>query len=304
MIVNGNQMPDFLMVGAAKSGTTTLYNYLDGHRQVFFPKNYKEPHYFGFDNKKPCYSDASFTNKLVWRTSDYLNLYREAPKGVKIGDGSTSYLYRAQEAITHIRELYGCQASQLAIVMILRNPIDRAFSHYNFLVRNGYEDLSFEEAVKNDVIQDRKRRRWGFDYLSYGDYSQAVKLYNESFEKVKVFFFEELSEPEWISRKLCEFLEIDVILASSLGRSNPSGVPRNKWLTHHLLRNPILKRGVNLLPASVKRLALSQRDKVLQGVLERQALSDSMRKQLAVYYKDSVKELEQLSGRKLTPWLQ
>lgn len=304
MIVDGNQMPDFLMVGAAKSGTTTLYNYLDGHEQVFFPKNHKEPHYFGFDNKEPSYRDASFTNKLVWKRSDYLDLYRDAPQGVKIGDGSTSYLYRAQEAISQINESYGDKASKLAIVMILRNPIDRAFSHYNFLVRNGFEDLSFEEAIQSDVIQERKGLRWGFDYLTYGNYANAVKLFKANFEKVKVLFFEELSEPEWITRELCEFLEIDIVLASALGRSNPSGVPKNKWLTRHLLRNPILKRSVNILPESIKRFALARRDKVLQNVLERQELSQTMRKQLAGYYKDSVKELEQLSGRKLTPWLQ
>ena len=295
-------LPDFLMVGAAKSGTTTLYHYLDKHPDVYFPKNVKEPHYFSFGNQSPQYSDSKFVEKLIWKTDDYVKLYKNAPTGAKIGDGSTSYLYNWHKAIENIKHLYGPSYRKLKILIILRNPIDRAYSHYNFLLRNGLEHLPFETALRPEVIAVRKDERWGFDYLEYGIYSQAIEQYKLHFDNVKVFLFEDLAHPEMVSIELCNFLEIDPRIVLEFPRSNPSGRPKNSWLVHQLLRNASLKRAANLLPNSLKRNVLKKRDKVLQKVLEKPPLPQQIHDALCRYYEPSIRQLESLLGKNLTSW--
>ena len=74
------KLPDFMMVGAAKSGTTTLYNYMSKHPQLYFPPGKKEPHYFSFGGHPPPYLDPRFVSTLTWQTDAYLKLFDDAPE--------------------------------------------------------------------------------------------------------------------------------------------------------------------------------------------------------------------------------
>ena len=145
---NKFRLPDFIIPGAAKSGTTTLYRVLAGHPELYFPENRKEPFYFSFGGEAPVYEDRAFVNHLIWNTREYLDLYRGAGDDQLAGDASTSYLYTHKEAIRNMRALYGNQLREVKIIILLRNPVQRAYSHYTYLVRNGFETRSFEEAVK------------------------------------------------------------------------------------------------------------------------------------------------------------
>ena len=295
-------LPDVLMVGAAKSGTTTLYHHLSQHPGVFFPKDKKEPFYFSSGGKAPGYTDTAFVEKLTWQTKDYLNLYQNADDGQILMDGSTSYLYCAEESIGHIKELYGDRASEVKIIVILRNPIERAYSHYTYLVRNGVEDLSFEQALEPDVIERRRTKRWGFDYLEYGRYTAQVKAYQENFDSVKVCLFEDLKDAQRLADGLFEFLGLATIRVNTERKSNPSGIPTSKGAVKLLLRNKALKKVVNWLPASAKKNLLHSRDKVLAKFLKREQMSAEMRTRLQNIFRSEVQELSQLIQRDLQHW--
>ncbi len=153
---NKFRLPDFIIPGAAKSGTTTMYRVLSRHPDLFFPKNRKEPFYFSFGDNEPAYSDRAFADHLIWSTREYLDLYLDASDNQFMGDASTSYLYTHREAIQNMRNLYGDQLHRVKVVIILRNPIHRAYSHYTYLVRNGFETRTFEEAISPEGIDEWK----------------------------------------------------------------------------------------------------------------------------------------------------
>lgn len=298
------QLPDFMMVGAAKSGTTTIHDFLNRHPEIYFPNRTKEPHYFSFGGTPPSYLDEKFIDKLVWKTSDYLKLYEQAPSGLKLGDASTSYLYRASQVISNIQGLYGEESRKISIIIVLRNPIDRAYSHYNYLLRNGFEKLPFDVAIQQDVMTERKQQRWGFDYLGYGDYAEGVRLYQKHFDRVKVLLFEELNNAPETTRELCDFLEISRRVESAFPKTNPSGKPRNAWLAKTLLENRALKYAVNSLPKSAKRSLLVSRDSVLSKVLHKPEMSMEAHEQLRQRYKYPVIQLEGILDKNLSSWLQ
>ena len=157
-----HRLPDFIIPGAAKSGTTSLYQILNQHPDIFFPKSKKEPFYFSFGGEKPNYEDEQFNAIPVYQTDDYLNLYTEADDSQICGDASTSYLYLHEESIANMKKLYGDDLAEVKVIIILRNPVDRAFSHYTYLVRNGFENRPFEEAILPENIELWKKKRWGF----------------------------------------------------------------------------------------------------------------------------------------------
>lgn len=180
--------PNFFIVGAAKSGTTTLYDYLKGHPEVFMPKDdlHKEP--------------SHFSNLITWykKPEKYFPLFNDAkPQQRWIGEASTAYL-SDPSAAANIHK-YNPNAR---IIIILRNPADRAYSMYCWMVQEGYEYVSsFERALS---IEERRTLRkipnfwepqyyYNYLYFRAGLYYEQVKRYFDLFPgNVLVMTFEEL----------------------------------------------------------------------------------------------------------------
>ncbi len=299
----GFRLPDFIIPGAAKSGTTSLYRLLSQHPDIYFPKDRKEPFYFCFEDKPPTYEDRQFNELMVWEQESYLNLYKEAKSTQICGDASTSYLYLHQPSIRHMKKLYGDKLNEVKIVIILRNPVDRAYSHYTYLVRNGFETRAFEEAIQPAQIANWKRKRWGFDYLEYGNYSNQVQAYFNQFPQCKVLLMEDLRETQECINGVFEFLEVDPVSVSSDVKANPSGIPKNRKMVDLLRKNKVLKKAVNLLPSGAKRKALSMRDKTMEKFMEKPELNAATRKELSEYFTDDINKLSGLIDRDLTGWL-
>jgi hypothetical protein len=295
-------LPDVFIVGAAKSGTTSLYRMLNTHPQVYFPPSQKEPFYFCFGGKEPQGIDQASKERHIWRTDQYMNLYSNCPEGSLSIDASTAYLYKYDQSISHIKEIYGEKAKELKIIIILRNPVDRAYSHFTYLVRNGFEDLSFEEALLDKNIEKRKTERWGFDYKGYSSYPEQVKAYMEEFPHCKVFLISDMKRPKNFMKQVTGFLGIGESKELEAVKANPSGVPRSRYLVDMLRKNAVLKKMVNLLPERHKHKLLDKRDAVMSKLLVKERMDPSTREILLHYFESDVLFMEQLIKRDLSHW--
>jgi len=196
--------PDFLVVGSARAGTTSLQRYLRQHPGLFLPK-LKEPCFFSFAEDKATYKHGKFAF-AVRDPKKYLDLFETAEKEQVRGEISTPYLYLYEKTIANIRK-YHPHADQLKILILLRNPADRAFSQYMWRVRDGREPLSFEEAIAAE--QKRKQEGYSFDYFytDRGFYFSQVKAYLDAFQNVKIVLLDDLKErPMEMLSEICEFL--------------------------------------------------------------------------------------------------
>jgi hypothetical protein len=295
------RVPDLFLIGAAKSGTTSVAYQLGMHPAVFLPMAKKEPHYFAFADRPPGYIDPSFARTIVWRWLDYLALYRGAGAQQHIADCSTSYLYRYQESIAHLRHVYGERTAELRIACVLRDPVDRAYSHWLYLVRNGHESLPFEEAIAEKNIVPRRQQRWGFDYRRYGLYADAVAAYKEAFPNFTVFLFDDLKHPQKMWHELCRSFGLAATAVQEV-RANPGGVPKNKWLVHMLRRGKLLRKLSHLAPEGLRSILRSGRDRVMTQALERPPMPAAARAELNAYYRNDRDRLAALIGRDLSHW--
>jgi len=166
-------LPDFLIIGTQKGGTTSLYNYLISHPQVL-----------GAAKKEILYFDYNFSEGEKWYRK-FFPLLARLRNNFLTGEADPDYLYhlRAPERIAQTIE-------NVRLIIILRNPVDRAISHYWFEVKGGHEKLPIYEAFKREEkrITEAKRRILAqqnyysfeyehFSYLDRGKYAEQIKRY-------------------------------------------------------------------------------------------------------------------------------
>lgn len=306
MVITHNEksirLPDIFLVGAAKSGTTTISSILDQHPQISIPR--KEPGFFSHMNKKWNDIDAVNRDRQVTEIEDYIELYKKVRKGDLIADCSVRYLVTHEDTIRNIKEVYGELSQDLQIIIILRNPIDRAFSHYNMLLKNGFEDLSFEEAILPINSERRRQQRLGFDYLNHGLYYDQVKAYKENFENVKVYAFEELKETEKLSKDLFQYLKLKPLtkLDGSISL-NPSGIPKHKWLIKLVRGDSFLKHFLKKhFFAKHKHLMLKVKSKLIRFSVRKNTMNLETRNDLRDFYRKDIELLQELIGVDLSHW--
>ncbi|MGQ9673139.1 MAG: sulfotransferase family protein [Candidatus Aminicenantales bacterium] len=307
---SAGRLPDFLVVGAARSGTSTLCSLLARHPQVFFPAE-KEPMFFSVYGLDWHYLDSRTGKPLefvIENLDGYLELFKPATQDQLLGEGSTWYLYFYSRTIENIRRTYGEQSAQLRILIILRNPVERAWSHYWQKKRNGEESLTFEKAIEPTVVRERQQKRlWpGFDYLGFGRYHSQVKAYREAFEQVKVLLLEDLArDVDSVMAGVYKFLGLKAIeFPVPRKRLNVAGSPRNQfyaWLGKFLYQPNSLKSSLKiLLPRRTRR---KWKDSLSEVLFRHEPMPESVRKELKEVYRGDINALSGLIGRDLSSWL-
>ncbi len=294
-------LPNFLILGAAKSGTTALYHYLKQHPQVYMSPE-KEPNFFAFEGQEVCFrgpGDETISETAITTLGKYKEQFQAVSNEIAIGEASPWYLY-SERAAENTRRY----APDMKLVTVLRNPVDRAFSSYLHVVRDGRESLTFEEGLR----AEKERIAQGWEYIWHyqraGLYAAQVERFLKLFrrEQMRFYLYDDLSkDPVCFLKDLYEFLGVDTdFVVDTSFKPNTTGVPKNRLLGRLLLRPNPLKSTVRLLVPGKVRYSLSQR--INQRLLAKPPLSKETREKLSNSYKKDILSLQDLIGRDLSAW--
>ncbi len=295
------KLPDFLIVGTARGGTTSLFHYLGQHPAIYFPRQ-KEPFFFNYMGRPTgTIGDSDFQEAIVSKLPDYLALFENAGENQLCGEGSTTYLYDYKTVIPNIKQLYGDRYKDLKIVAVLRNPAQRAFSHYMYFIRRNKEDLLFSDSLKPEVIQERLKLNPTYDYFGFGLYYEQIKAYKEEFPHFKVCLIEDMkTDTEAFTREMFRFLGLDPVPVDTAFAANPSGYPKNSlsklFLKIYSGSKALRNVAGTLFPQGLKH-------KVLGRLLKKGAMSSDIHNSLIDAYEQDVLRLGELLGRDLSHWL-
>lgn len=307
MIININgedvKLPDFLIVGAAKSGTTSLYYYLGKHYQIFMSE-IKEPWFFSIVDNPPNYTSLGKPAHIKWKIEDYIELFKNVKGDLLMGEASPIYLYTYQKSIENIKRFYSKIYKKLKIVIILRDPIDRAFSQYVMFKRDNVENLSFKEAIKPDTIEQRLKDNWNvfYDYVGFGMYYNQLKAYIEEFPEVKIFLYDDLvNDQEKLLKDIYDFLNIECINIVDKEIYNKSGIPKNKFLHKLIFQQPLYLKPLKYL--ITKNIRSKIIHKIFELNLEKPRMDNKEKKYLNSIFEEDIKKTARLINRDLSHWL-
>jgi sulfotransferase family protein len=300
-------LPNFLLLGTAKAGTTSMFRYLELHPEVFGASP-KEPKFFAYENEDIRFQGPGDQIKnwlMVTRLEAYQALFAGVTNQKAIGEATAFYLYvpKAAERIRY-------HVPQAKLIAILRDPADRAYSAYLHLVRDGREPVhNFAQALQLEQSRIAQNYQPAWHYRSVGYYYAQIKRYYDLFprQQMRIFLYEDLkTNPLKVLKEVFQFLEIDDSFVPDLGvRHNVGAFPRNWWLEKFMLNLLPLRRKV------VPRLPRGMRWRVIQGLkkLERwnripaPPLPVDIRAQLVAGYEEDILRLQDLLGRDLSAWL-
>jgi hypothetical protein len=283
--------PNLFLVGAAKAGTTSLYRELARHPAIYMSPM-KEPHFFSQIEPSPG-RKAFFPH--VTDEDEYLALFAGATTEEVLGEASTSYLWDRQAA-ERIKRV----VPEARILIMLRDPVDRAYSQYWNDVREGIERRSFLDALVEE--QRSGPGEWGVSSLNIdcGRYADQVERYLDRFGvRVHVLFFEDFVSHEASTiAGVHSFLGVRSPTAGAAPRRmNPASLPRNA-LSAALLASGKLRR---VARATVPR---PLRSRLRVGLLKQATpppMDPAARTLLSEIYRPEVGRLAELLGRSL-PW--
>jgi len=288
------KLPNFFIVGAPKAGTTSLYYYLKRHPDVFMSP-IKEPNFFAYD--ETVKQNLYHKEKGVGTLEEYKKLFATANGHHKaIGEASVSYLFYPSVA-----ERIKLMVPEARIIMSLRNPIERAYSHYYMEHKLGYVSESFEDIVFKKS-KHRNAHLYYQQYVELGLYHEQVKRYLDAFgpEQVKIFIQDDLNNKlESMVLSVFDFLGLEKTHMPGLeARFNTYSIPRNSFFRKLYSQKQLRAFAKKLVPAgkveAVKSIFLTRDKKEDKNI--------AIVKELKRIYTPDIKELEKLLNRNLSSW--
>ena len=290
-------LPNFMCLGASKSGTTTLYDILRQHPDIYIPA-FKEPHFFDIPE--------NYKNGIEWYKRNY---FRNANKKI-IADFTPSYFFE-KEAPKRIFKNLG---RDMKFLVVFRNPVDRAYSHYLHSKRDDHESENFEKSLELEVSRLNKHENQS-DYLSYlrhsyvhqGLYAQMINRYLQYFSLDNFLFIhfenELLQERELTIKRILEFLEIDssVLLRTDI-RSNPSSKEKSKSLKKLMNKRGWWRDVIKFMIPSVqlRQIIRNRIQRINITEFKAQQLSQEVKSNLLEkYFRKDISDLEKTLNKKM-----
>ena len=298
-----NKLPNFLIVGAAKSGTSSLHNYLNQHHQVFMPSYNKE----GMKVKEPRFLIKDLVQHRlhngIWTFEEYQSLFDDVKDEKAIGESTVLYLYYYKHAINNIKHYLG---EDVKIIIMLRDPADRAYSAFHHVSRGFKENNSFEKSL--EIEKGRMEREENLTpmvmYKEMGMYYEMVKAYMESFKNIHIILYEDFRDNiESEMNKIYNFLgisndiEIDFITKHNVGGKRW----KDEKMKHVFMKdNPMKSILKSALPKKFRKgilhhLVNASTNKVVP-------MKEEVRKGLNDYFKLDIKKLSELLNKDLNHW--
>jgi len=280
-------LPNLFIGGVQRSGTTYLHNLLKEHPDIFTPKYPQEIHFFDLDK--------NYNKGLKW----YSKYFRQWHQQKIIFQTSPLYIY-LPEVPKRIAKIL----PESKFIFILRNPIDRAYSHYWHSVKYAYETLSFAEAIKLESSRICKNQQYNrqYSYLERGKYAEQLSRFYCEFPKqnILVILFDELREkPHLVLAKCASFLKIDAnlfppnLIEKIKAKKNQSRLPRSYYvqkISTKMKNSPLLFLSVLI-------------DKVNLKSTNYPPMSIEIRNDLQDYFEPEIQKLEKLIDQDLSYWL-
>jgi hypothetical protein len=297
-------LPGFFLVGAAKSGTTALYRYLEQHPEIFMSP-VKEPNFFAdefrLENFTPHFQKMAAKQPQpgpIENWDDYQKLFQGARNESAIGEASVSYLW-SESAPRNIAARF----PEAKILMVLRNPIERAFSQYAHMLSFADAPISFREYLDDAIGSTSTRIGELYPFLNFGLYYEQVRRYLGLFDpkRIQIHFYEDFTRsPDATLRRIFQFLDVNPDFKPDFSnRHMEATVPRSFFVKNMLKRIGLWEKARGQLPSalrgSLRKAAYRPRNSLM--------LSPDDRRFLIAWYRDDVLNLSVLLNRDLSSWL-
>lgn len=287
-------LPNTIIIGAQKAGTTSLYDWLSQHPDVYGEKSMKD---FPFFVNNEFYSKG-----LEW----FQKSFSEYKNEKIILHGHVNYIYFSELASQRIHEDLG---QNTKIIVILRNPIDRAYSAFWHQKKVGYEHIdTFETALSAErerLHSTNFRTLAELTYIDHGYYSKQLPDYFNMFNKdnIKIILFEDLvKNKSLVVKSIFNFLEIDDCFVPQFTKKNESGIPRIKFIQKILSTRFLPKVLVDFIPVNLR----IQIKKTLKNLNTTKKKYFPMMEETKLYlnkiYSNELTSLEKLLNVKLKNW--
>ena len=308
--------PNFFVVGTVKAGTTSLYQYLANHPDIYMSP-LKEPHYFStdiipskfrtqyrkmlpVDIEEYLASDlkGNINAAFIRKQEHYFRLFQNVRNEKAIGESSTSYMISKTAA----QNIYDFDPKAKIIIM-LRNPTERAYSHYLMNYKSGSVTGSFKEELEKDI--QAMPKGWGITrlYADHGFYYDQVKRYLDLFgpDQVKIIFMEGMgSNTQQTVRDVYRFLKVNEnFIFENYERHNVAMIPRSSFARFILDKANIISWFVKFVPVRFKRSLYNS----LFTKTQFPAFEEETKAVLNNLYKEDILKLQQLINADLSSWL-
>jgi hypothetical protein len=290
-------LPNFVIIGAAKAGTTALYWYLADHPQVFMSP-VKETNYFAFgldDDGNLLYGDPDLHRFPVRSSAAYEELFSGATDALAIGEASPIYLECPQSA-ARIQEVL----PNARIICGLREPVDRAYSDYLMYLRARGRRLDPVRDLTASAAWASPESHW----MQISRYHEALSRYFDLFprDRIHVFLFEDFrADAIGTVRDVYRAVRVDPGFAPDLDTPhNIGGMPSSMTLEKVFTSGALKKALEPWIPRRAADMARRLRTKNLKKA---PALPEALKAELGQHFRDDIAKTSALIGRSLDNWL-
>jgi hypothetical protein len=292
------KLPNFIIAGAPKCGTTSVSRYLAQHPDVYIPE--KEMNVYSFLHREKEFRSTQIERiDSLEKYQAFFSFKNNPPQ--HIGEKSVSYTYHLwnEKVIQNILK-YHPRAKQLKIIIILRQPVERMFSQYVF--NCGFDEkLSFEDAIQ--FWPERQKQGWipAYDYFGGSLYSQSILNFKKHFKNTGIFFYDDLKgNPKAFMNNIFDFLEIKNTIDIDFSEKHNTGA-----LPSGNMGKLFRKAGRSKLLQNISETKFGQRlkSKIKNKTFEKANLEPDLKSELTKHFEEDIKKLEDILNKDLSNWL-